>query len=65
MLVGPLKTHFYLPTAKLEAKCHRCGWSDFKWTEQEAREAILRHLDYAHINPPKPINLTAAQMPGR
>lgn len=65
MLVGPLKTHFYTPTAKLEAKCHLCGWCDFKWTDTEARSAILHHLDQAHINPPPPYDPTADQMPGR
>ena len=36
---------------KFEARCHLCAWTYHKWTEAEARELLMDHLDTTHINP--------------
>lgn len=52
-LIGPLKT--IAPPRdemKFEAVCHLCKWTFFKWTVDEARAFLLRHIDETHVNPP-------------
>ena len=50
--IGPLKViNRRHPKQKFESLRHRCSAAFFEWTENEAREIVLRHLDIAHINP--------------
>lgn len=51
---GPLQIRDPPATGKYEAVCHfdNCGWSYFKWTPEIARDALVEHLETAHINPP-------------
>lgn len=52
-IIGPLRVRYYFAGVKVDAQCHRCNWTFFKWSEAEAKNALLEHLWENHSDIPK------------
>lgn len=51
--IGPIQIKNALtPCQNFETKCHRCSWTSYPKTDEEARDILLWHLNQAHSNPP-------------